>query len=96
MFKTLVDEGCESIYETAIAELERIADEIEKEKAVAFAEIEKKYENKANRLKDVISVISHEVEIVEEPVVAEEPVVEEVVEAAPIVEEPIVTEEVNY
>ena len=87
MVKTIikVDEGCESIYETATNELEKIDSDIEAEKVEAFAAIEAKYANKKARLINVIGLVAHE-EIIEEPdevvaenaeVTAEEPVIEE-------------------
>lgn len=78
-----VDEGCESIYETATKELERVESDIEAEKAEAFARIEEKYVNKKARLANVIGLVAHE-EIIEEP---DEVVAEEAAEEQPVISE---------
>lgn len=84
-----VDEGCESIYETATQELEKIDSDIEAEKVQAFAAIEEKYANKKARLTNVISLVAHEEFVEETEEVADTPS-EEATEETPVVEEEVV------
>lgn len=85
MTKTVVKalEGFEKQFDDLTAMKENLTIEIEDAKAVAIAEVEKKYEAKSTKIDELLKSISVEEEIeVEEEVVEEEQQVEPSIESA--------------